>query len=532
MEGGSREANQVYNSFSRLFKIMRFSNSAFFSGNLMWAHKFLSDAYHLFERVGDDKALAVAANNLGNTLLSIFRDKASKGRCHQINGVCVRCTAQQCYDKAVELGVEEYELSLTADIDNSVRAEYAQQLSNRYFNRGVFYLLMESDPCAPEDAYERGCEDLERSKGLDRDVRDFWIQTRQVRKNSSLYFERLIRRGCGIIQFPRRGGGEPYDPVGVLHEADSLLASVGRDLQSPLMQGVARAGRLQELEEIAIRCQLHDGNHDEAARFAARMLIEDEYILESAFEAAATAIVQSIRDESAPVRWRPGIVELARAQLRMMSKACRSPVSIPIGKNVILCLDRGINNSRGHLEAVRSNLLSLYNEECYEHDYVSVVVFDSEVDQELSFPLIRKRKLDPVDIAGLTDTSQEGQRSNLLKGLQQALHYVQQPSSDESRRNDSWIVIASDTRTWEKSGLIKQKLRDLNKECMADVNVAFVGINMTSQMTEICKSVCHARDSVYIDGGNETHTLDTAFQDVSVKLVGRTSVRGITVEKF
>ena len=68
----------------------------------------------------------------------------------------MRCTAQQCYDKAVELGVEEYELSLTADIDNSVRAEYAQQLSNRYFNRGVFYLLMESDPCAPEDAYERG----------------------------------------------------------------------------------------------------------------------------------------------------------------------------------------------------------------------------------------------------------------------------------------------------------------------------------------------------------------------------------------
>jgi hypothetical protein len=57
MTGGSREVNQVYNSFAKLYKVVRFSNMAFFSGNMFLANKFLKDALKLFRNVDDKKAM-------------------------------------------------------------------------------------------------------------------------------------------------------------------------------------------------------------------------------------------------------------------------------------------------------------------------------------------------------------------------------------------------------------------------------------------------------------------------------------------
>lgn len=62
--GGSRESNKVYISFAKLFKIVRVSNTAFFSGNLEWAYHFVSDALKLFRKIEDRKAIGVASNNV------------------------------------------------------------------------------------------------------------------------------------------------------------------------------------------------------------------------------------------------------------------------------------------------------------------------------------------------------------------------------------------------------------------------------------------------------------------------------------
>ena len=51
LEGGSREVNQVYSSFAKLHKIIRISNSAFFSGNLKWAYDIAHDGLLLFQKV-------------------------------------------------------------------------------------------------------------------------------------------------------------------------------------------------------------------------------------------------------------------------------------------------------------------------------------------------------------------------------------------------------------------------------------------------------------------------------------------------
>jgi len=39
LTGGSSEVHQVYNCFSKLYKIVRISNVAFFSGNLVFAYR-------------------------------------------------------------------------------------------------------------------------------------------------------------------------------------------------------------------------------------------------------------------------------------------------------------------------------------------------------------------------------------------------------------------------------------------------------------------------------------------------------------
>ena len=551
MKGGSREVTQVYNSFSRLFKIVRFSNTAFFSGNTLLAHKFLSDACCLFENVKDSKALAIASNNLGNAYMSLYKDKATNGRCYKIDGRCVRPAAEASYDKAVEIGLQDYQLSLTADVENSVRAEYAQQLANRYFNRGMYFLLMESDPCSPEDAYERGCEDIKKARVLDNDVRDYWLQTRQIHANSRWYFERLVRRGCGVIQFTRQGRddtgeADPYDPNEILFEADSLLASVGQDVKAPLLQDVSRAGRLQELEEIAIRCQLALGNVHEAARYASRMLMEDEYLLETAFEAAATAIVQSMRIRGV---WRPNVVEMARAQLRAMSKSCRSAVSIPIGKNVIFCIDEGMTNADGRKSAIYGNILSLFDHQCYEHDYVSCVVYgDGVVNEEESFGLVLKREIDMEDTGFLLDPERprvstedaprKSRANNLNVALERALHFLKNPPNDESRRNDSAIVMATDAAVWPNHGPIVRRLEEINNRKEVDrvraakVDLLVVGVDASSAVVDAFQTVCHEKDSAYVDSGGDLDSMNTAFQDLAVKLVGPSSVRGITVEKF
>ena len=43
LDGGSRESLRVYSSFAKLYKIVRVSNFAFFSGNLTWAYRVIND---------------------------------------------------------------------------------------------------------------------------------------------------------------------------------------------------------------------------------------------------------------------------------------------------------------------------------------------------------------------------------------------------------------------------------------------------------------------------------------------------------
>lgn len=58
--GSCLEIDCVYKTIEVLYKVLTFANSAFFSGDLEVAYHVLRDALFLFNRLGNEKAIAVA----------------------------------------------------------------------------------------------------------------------------------------------------------------------------------------------------------------------------------------------------------------------------------------------------------------------------------------------------------------------------------------------------------------------------------------------------------------------------------------
>lgn len=64
VEGGSREVSFVHESFQRLMKVVRFANTAFFAGDRTQSYHSMEDALSLFVKLGNQKAIGVANNNV------------------------------------------------------------------------------------------------------------------------------------------------------------------------------------------------------------------------------------------------------------------------------------------------------------------------------------------------------------------------------------------------------------------------------------------------------------------------------------
>lgn len=78
-KGSCREVGNVYKTVEMLYTVVQYANVAFFSGDLALATRVLRDALRLFTRLENDKAIAIACNNLGNTMLTIYRTMDTTG---------------------------------------------------------------------------------------------------------------------------------------------------------------------------------------------------------------------------------------------------------------------------------------------------------------------------------------------------------------------------------------------------------------------------------------------------------------------
>lgn len=154
MAGGSQEVSDVYASFEMLYKVVRFTNAAMFSGDLVKAYTVLSEAKSLFVQLGNQKAIAVANNNLGSMFLGIYQ-KLEAGdlavTAAVVSGQLLDVGSGEVVDQRV--AVREGSACLNAalarahaDLETmqpSEAPQYYTQLANRLFNR---YLFLSSFP--------------------------------------------------------------------------------------------------------------------------------------------------------------------------------------------------------------------------------------------------------------------------------------------------------------------------------------------------------------------------------------------------
>eukprot|EP00529_Nitzschia_sp_RCC80_P002757 CAMPEP_0113467282 /NCGR_PEP_ID=MMETSP0014_2-20120614/14730_1 /TAXON_ID=2857 /ORGANISM="Nitzschia sp." /LENGTH=1767 /DNA_ID=CAMNT_0000359577 /DNA_START=361 /DNA_END=5664 /DNA_ORIENTATION=+ /assembly_acc=CAM_ASM_000159 len=308
LKGGCKEVQDVYSTFAKLNKIVRVSNNSFFSGNLDMALHFVSDALTLFRHVDDQKAIAVACNNLANTLFALQHDqrleKAPDPR--QVDQVL------SLYDEAVERGHTNF---TSVDEDNDLKVRYALQLSDRVFNRGLYYFFLGD--------IERGTADIAFARNLYYDIREILLTRKQLFSTADEYFNRLLRRiSCLTVCLQGfEGLRQLWDPETLIDEADHMVAAAWTATNCPLFREVQRIGRRQQLESSAILLAVHSECDDplHAAKLGIRMLVEDLYMLEPAFVRAAEALLEAIEDGKVMISQDNNVP----GELRIMLDSCR-----------------------------------------------------------------------------------------------------------------------------------------------------------------------------------------------------------------
>ena len=531
MQGGSAEVNQVYNSFAKLFKIVRVSNIAFFSGNLKWAYHFVNNALQLFRKVDDQKAIGIACNNLGNTMLAIYCENTITGACCIVDGLCFAKRGKELLDEAIESGTREFE----SDESDDAKADFAQQLANRHFNRAMHLLLTQNDPCAPLNAKELGYQDLIKARQLDNDVYDYWLQRKLVLKNSAEYFDRMVRRLNGLVGlYADEGVRNIWDVRELIEDLDHLLFAAWDQPSAPLFYESSRVGRLQQLEDVVIRLEISLGNYLEAASLGIRMLVEDEYMIESAFLSAANALLAYVKmDET--TAWSAQRQSSVKENLRKILKGCKGP-SFDAGKCLVLCMELSSDVWKDPqiLSKLGNNILLLYDEYFNDDDYVGLVSFSENAVDDM--------------VVGLSKKGQQQQRALFESATQRTNGSKGSPTipiglqmvadAAESKENDTFLLAVIDGSSWGSFSpdLVRRQIDRLNRERNTVINIIIIGLDLKStEIADGCRELCMASGSIFLEA--DMDTLDIAFDQVSSIITGRSATSGsmlggITMEKF
>lgn len=531
LHGGSREVHQVYNSFAKLYKIVRISNVAFFSGNLTWSYSFIYDALKLFRKVGDLKATGIACNNLGNTLHAMCNDARYVGECcNTLPGICLLKTAHIHYNEAIDIAQRQLEEARN-DEEN---AGFAQQLSDRLFNRGLFLLLVANDKCGPANSRQLGLSDIAKARQLDHDVRDFWVERKLLLKHSAEYFFRLIRRTLGLIEFDSDEGVRAcWDASELVADADHFLFAAWDQPSAPLFQFISRIGRLQQLEGLAMLLDVRRGRSVEAVRLAMRMLVEDEHLIECCFRMSAIALLNVIRNEELSDTWTPKTKSSVIVDLRTMLRSCRQ-TNLDIGKNVVVALEISQRwEGDPLLEAINGNLLKLYDDCCLKDDYMGLVACTTQGD--INVPLCVQ-----AENEGLHRTSLDLATSSTSHISRPSFPYAIQMliDSEVCSECDAFIVLLTDGSLWDSAAHapLKAQIERMNNDREIKVHILILGMGVESdQVKEECKWMCTVtKKSAYID--IDATNVESAFDDVSAVLRGiqirNVCSQGITMEKF
>jgi len=291
--GSCLEVDIVYKTMEVLFKVVLFANHAFFSGDLEVSYQVNKDSARLFTRLDNKKAIAVVSNNLGNTMLSIYRTMRATGE-EEMCGlskkeVIVKGVAY--FTRSIKLGETAYDQFYNQQGWSEECLVFMQFLANRYFNRALFFLTSSCDSENQKEAESLGLRDLNIAGDMDIEIVDQCLEM-GFKIDRVERSEMMMSRVRGLIALADLG----YSPDELFIEdrIKEVYQNLKGSVKNPsheLFTDIRVAGRMQKLDTELIKYFSQVKDYTNAARTAIRMLVEDEYIFPGAEQEAMKALL-------------------------------------------------------------------------------------------------------------------------------------------------------------------------------------------------------------------------------------------------
>lgn len=278
-----------------LYKLVRSANSAFHAGELEVAYNVLVDALRLFKRLGNKKAIAVASNNLGNTMLGMYRElKGSKAErlCNLRKKDIVRIGIGH-FHTSIQMGERAYDEFYVAQGWTPACLDFMQHLANRYFNRGLFLLMTKDDHDKPQELEALGNRDLQITRDMDQEVIAYgedigWGAAERINSSFGVNLVRLR----GYNQLVDMGYEDEWNIEDLIEDSFAMVKTEALKPASRLFERVSLPGRMQQVETELMKYLMQTGKMEEAAKVSIRMLYEDELVFVDALSTSIEVLIK------------------------------------------------------------------------------------------------------------------------------------------------------------------------------------------------------------------------------------------------
>ncbi|CAB9506473.1 expressed unknown protein [Seminavis robusta] len=298
---GSLEVKSVASAMRTLHKIVKCANSAYFAGDIDKAYAVLTDAARLFKRLGNKKAMGVAYNNLGNTMLAMYRTAKGTGAglyCGLTHTEIV-LKGMSYFHESIQLGEKAYDEFYEAEGWSPSCLDFMQHLANRYFNRAMFLLTVKDDHENPKELEGLGMRDLQIARDMDVEIIDQGTEVGWKVNTVEKLYNVALNRARGHLLLLEMGFPDDWDLEELLEE---LFQSLKKEIKlklhtSGLFHELSPAGRMQQVETELMRYKVLKGDLATASKIAIRMLMEDEFILPEAQVKAVQVLLSTTEDD-------------------------------------------------------------------------------------------------------------------------------------------------------------------------------------------------------------------------------------------
>jgi hypothetical protein len=317
-----------------------------------------------------------------------------------------------------------------------------------------------------------------------------------------------------------------WDVRHLIQDADKLLFAAWEEKSVPLFNEVSRVGRLQQLECITIRYLLCGGNFLAAASVGIRMFVEDSYLLDDAFKMAAVALSEFSKDVSTKTTLKTDVRKMLRKRRR---------IDVDVGKCIVFAVELDHTwSDHPILEMINTNMLSLYDDCCFEDDYVGLVSHATNRDN-LNLSLRLKSENE-----GIQRSSLDMVTSSPSFEYSATAPFAVQMIIDHSIsiEIDSFIILIVDGIHFDGPAMrsLKIQIQHWNENRETQIHIFILGIYIVNEgIVNDCQYVCSASKlSEYYDI-NRTN-IDAVFAIIRNAmrgpLLGDTLNKGIMMEKF